>query len=465
MVHQGIQSGRIRQLNDKGIRGEGDYVLYWMQQSQRGEYNHALEFAIQKANDLQQPLLVVFGLTDDYPEANLRHYVFMLEGLREVESHLAARGIRMIACFGRPDQVALAAGRRASLIVCDCGYLRHQKAWRSEVAAKAPCSVCQVETEVIVPVEIVSDKAEYAARTIRPKITRHLDDYLVGLQPLLPERQLLDLQVADITADTRVDLSDIQTVLGRLKKIDRGVDPVTRFHKGGTGEAKRRFQEFIRDSLSNYSENRDQPQTDFVSHMSMYLHFGQISPLYLALQIKEASGSGLEQNTAAFLDELIIQRELTINFVHFTPDYDSFTCLPGWAIKTLLAHQYDKREYLYTPEQLESSQTHDPYWNAAMKEMKYTGYLHNYLRMYWGKKILEWSPTPEDAFRTALAINNKYFLDGRDPNSFANVAWIFGLHDRPWKERPVFGKVRFLSAQGLERKCDIWAYVRKVESG
>jgi len=478
MVSRVIQAERIQQLSNRGrIREESDYVLYWMQQSQRAEYNHALEFAIQQANALGQPLLVVFGLMDDYPEANLRHYTFMLEGLKEIESSLAERGIKMVVHYGRPDHVALAAARRASLIVCDRGYLRYQKTWHKQVAEQAPCSVFQVETDVVVPVEVVSNKAEYAARTIRPRIARHMDDYLVQLQPTPLDRYSLNLKNVN-----GLDLSNIQSVLSKLKGVDRSIWPVTHFYKGGTSEAKKRFQGFIRDSLGYYSQNRNQPQTDHVSHMGMYLHFGQISPLYLALRIKEGANSSrggemvdnkpggnadtslnsLDQEKAAFLEELLVQRELAINFVHFTPDYDSFISLPAWARNTLKAHQDDKREYLYTHEQLENAKTHDQYWNAAMQEMKYTGYLHNYMRMYWGKKILEWCPTAEHAFKTALAINNRYFLDGRDPSSFANIGWIFGLHDRPWKERPIFGKTRFMSASGLERKCDVNAYIGKV---
>ncbi|MEW5803918.1 MAG: deoxyribodipyrimidine photo-lyase [bacterium] len=487
-----IQTERIQKLGDRGIR-EGDYVLYWMQQAQRVEYNHALEFAVQQANRLQQPLVVIFGLMDDYPEANLRHYTFMLEGLQEVESSLAERGIKMAIRSGQPDQVALAAGARASLIVCDRGYLRHQKAWREKVAAEARCSVFQVETDVVVPVEVVTDKAEFAARTIRPKISRHLDNYLMKMPSTPLARHGLNPSSNGLNSTSDglnlsfngLDLSDIQAVLARLKGIDRSISPVTHLYKGGTAEAKKRFQAFIRNSLEYYSQNRNQPQTGHVSHMSMYLHFGQISPLYLALRIKEegekggenpdgeqknsgnglknAGSGGLEQEKAAFLDELIVRRELAINFVHFTPNYDSYISLPDWARSTLHVHRNDRREYHYTQEQLEKATTHDQYWNAAMQEMKYTGYLHNYMRMYWGKKILEWSPAPEQAFRTALALNNKYFLDGRDPNSFANIAWIFGLHDRPWKERPIFGKIRFMSASGLERKCDMKAYLKKVK--
>jgi deoxyribodipyrimidine photo-lyase len=197
--------------------------------------------------------------------------------------------------------------------------------------------------------------------------------------------------------------------------------------------------------------------------MSPYLHFGQISPLYIALQIRKARGIN-KANKEAYLEELIVRRELSMNYCYYNPEYDSYSGLPDWAKKTLKAHRGDKREYVYSIEDLEDAQTHDPYWNAAQREMVLTGKMHNYMRMYWGKKLIEWSATPEQAFKCALYLNNRYELDGRDPNSFTGVAWCFGKHDRPWSERPIFGSVRYMNAAGLERKFDMEAYIRKIEN-
>ncbi len=454
MTIPGIQVARIQQLNDLDIR-KGRYVLYWMQQSQRAESNHALEYAIHCANALDQSVVVGFGLTDDYPEANLRHYTFMLEGLRETQASLKGRRIKFVVRKGRPPEISLKLGEEASLIVCDRGYLRHQKDWRREVARQAECRVVQVETDVVVPVEVVSGKAEYAARTIRPKVTRHLSAYLKPLEAASARKSSLRLQINGL------ELADLGALLKSLK-IDRSVAPVGQFFSGGTSEGKKRFQEFIRKRFDRYVENRNQPQTDDISHMSPYLHFGQISPLYLALTLRQ-SAAGKPEDRDSYLEELIVRRELAMNFADYTPDYDRFSCLPNWAQKTLAEHEKDRREHIYSLEQLEAAETHDPYWNAAMREMRYTGFMHNYMRMYWGKKILEWSRTPEEGFENTLAINNKYFLDGRDPNSFTGVAWVFGVHDRAWNERPVFGKIRYMAASGLERKCDIEAYVKKVD--
>ena len=452
MATRKIHKERVQHLNGKSLRS-GDYVLYWMQSSQRAEYNHALEYAVQQANDLGQRLLVVFGLTDDYPEANLRHYAFMLEGLKDVQEALSERGIKLAVRRGPPDEVTLEAGEDASLIVTDRGYMRPQRRWRERVAEEAGCLLTQVETDVVVPVELASSKQEHAARTLRPKIGEYLEDFLVALNPTKPENESLDIGVDGL------DLSNIEKVLDDMD-LDRSVGALRHLYRGGTSEAKKVFRKFLRKSFGDYVENRNQPQTDDVSHMSKYLHYGHISPIYVALKIRDANPP--QGDLDSYLEELIIRRELSINFCHYTPDYDKFSCLPNWAKETLEEHKDDSREYLYAREQLENAETHDEYWNAAMNEMRYTGYMHNYMRMYWGKKILEWSETPKEAYETMLYLNNKYFVDGRDPNSYANVAWVFGQHDRGWQERAVFGKVRYMSAGGLERKAKPREYVEKV---
>ncbi|MFB6230273.1 MAG: deoxyribodipyrimidine photo-lyase [Salinibacter sp.] len=447
---------RIQPLNERAQADEAEYVLYWMQQSQRARNNPALERALRHANSEGLPLLVVFGLMDDYPEANLRHYTFMLEGLRDTRRRLQERGIRMVVRHGRPDEVALHYADQAAILVTDRGYLRHQRHWRSRVAEEAPCRVEQVEGDAVVPVETVTDNAEYAARTIRPKIHEHLDRCLRLPEPAAPEHPSLNLDV-----DEGLFPNDVGTITDQLD-LDRSVPPVSSLHQGGTSEAERVLDGFLAEHLEGYDDNRNQIHSSAVSHMSKYLHFGQISPVWLAQQVRATEAP--EGDIDSYIEELVVRRELAANHVYFRPDtYDSYECLPEWARESLAEHADDEREYLYSRDELERGRTHDPYWNAAMKEMRETGYMHNYMRMYWGKKILEWSPAPRTAFERALHLNNKYFLDGRDPNSFANVAWIFGLHDRGWKERPVYGKVRYMSQGGLERKADPDAYVEKVD--
>lgn len=446
-----IQTERIKKLNQKEIC-QGDYVLYWMQASQRVEWNHALEYAIREANQLNLPVLVYFQLINNFPEANERHYYFMLQGLREVREKLENMKSRLIVSYAHgnyPDLLSIS--RNAALVVTDCGYLQFQRQWRREYAGKISCSMVQVESDVVVPVTTASSKEEYSAATIRKKITSKLNDFLVPLTSSTPNLSSLDSRFPSFP------LGDIPRALAKLK-VDGSVKPSS-FYRGGTEAAKKHLQDFLQYKINDFHQLRNNPSKEYVSNLSPYLHFGQISPLFVALKAMQRDTG----DTDVFLEELIIRRELAINFVYYNPRYMSFDCLPDWVKKTLQKHRDDPREYMYSPEEFEQAQTHDPYWNAAQTEMKVTGKMHGYMRMYWGKKILEWSKTPEEAYRTALYLNNKYELDGRDPNGFAGVAWCFGKHDRPWAERPILGNVRYMNANGLKRKFDIEAYVKKVQ--
>jgi deoxyribodipyrimidine photo-lyase len=441
-----IQKERVKFLNSKGVR-KGQYVLYWMQASQRAEYNHALEYAISKANDLRQPLIVFFGITDQFPEANERHYWFMLEGLKEVKRSLERRGIQMVIQHKSPELGSIELAKKASLVVVDRGYLRIQKQWREHAAQRMECPLIQVESDVVVPVEEASPKEEYAAATIRPKISKKLGRFLVPLKPMGPVADSLALDFDSF------DISDTARAISKLR-IDRSVKKVDDFH-GGTTQAKRHLNDFIANKLDQYAELRNDPTLDHLSLMSPYLHFGQISPLYIALEVSRDKGRGKE----AYLEELIVRRELSMNFVNYNVRYDSLESIPEWAHKTLGGHRKDKRPFIYTLKELGQAKTHDPYWNSAQNEMVVRGKMHGYMRMYWGKKILEWSKTPEEAFRVALYLNNKYELDGRDPNGFTGIAWCFGKHDRPWGERAIFGQVRYMNDAGLKRKFDADKYV------
>ncbi|HDP99979.1 MAG TPA: deoxyribodipyrimidine photo-lyase [bacterium] len=444
-----IEKERIKVLKEAAI-SDRNFVLYWMQQSQRAEFNHALEYAIQQANQLKKPLIAFLGLTDDFPEANERHYYFMLEGLKETQAALKKRNIKMVIQHISPESGLLKLAKQAALVVTDRGYLKIQRQWRKTVADKIDCKLVQIESDVIVPVEEASPKEEYAAATFRPKISKKLDQYLVPLSETAPEKSSLNISLDSL------DISNTAEVIASLK-IDKAVSKVDGYH-GGTSQAKKQLQHFIENKLTDYPDLRNDPTKDYLSNMSPYLHFGQISPLYIALKAMAEKNPGNE----AFLEELIVRRELSMNYCFYNQNYDQLESLPQWALTTLRDHEIDKREYNYSTEQFEQAETHDPYWNAAQKEMVLTGKMHGYMRMYWGKKILEWTETPKQAFEIALYLNNKYELDGRDPNGFTGVAWCFGKHDRGWAERPVFGKVRYMNANGLKRKFDAEGYVEKV---
>ncbi len=446
-----IQPERIEVLNNKALR-DGKYVLYWMQAAQRAQYNHALEYSIRKANELRKPVLVFFGITESFPEANQRHYYFLLEGLKQVQTALQRQGIQMAVRHQSPDWGTVALAEEAAMVVVDAGQLRIQRRWRENAAKRIKCPLHEVETNLIVPVEQASDKENFSAGTFRPRITKQLDYYLVPLKHTKPKRDSLGLKLKSLNID------NIDRTISELK-VDRSVSRVTTF-QGGSDEAKRRLSKFLKTKLSKFAELRNDPSADCLSNMSPHLHFGQISPLYIALEVSKTAGLGKD----AYLEELIVRRELSHNFVLYNRNYDSFDCLPPWARNTLNYHRRDKREYVYTLAEFEAAKTHDPYWNAAQKEMLITGKMHGYMRMYWGKKILEWSKDPRTAFKIALYLNNKYELDGRDPNGFAGVAWCFGKHDRAWGERPVFGKIRYMNAAGLKRKFDPDAYVKNIQA-
>jgi deoxyribodipyrimidine photo-lyase len=427
----------------------GDYVVYWMQASQRARDNHALEYAVGKANELNKPLVVFFGLTSSFPEANERHYLFMLQGLQETANELEKKGIPFVIQQISPEKGVLSISKNASLTVTDRGYLRIQKQWRQYAAQHLRCPLIQVESDVVVPIETVSQKEEYAAATIRPKIHKYLETFLLPLTSEPLQRTYMKHHFESL------DLSNISSIVSTLH-LDHTVKPSSLFH-GGTSHALRLLHRFMQQKLPLFTELRNDPSKEYCSYMSPYLHFGQISPLTIALKI-HATGCS---NIGAYLKELIVRRELSMNYVYYNLTYDSFDALPSWAKTTLLRHTQDPRQYIYTKDELEQAKTHDPFWNAAQLEMKHTGKMHGYMRMYWGKKILEWTKSPQDAFQIALSLNNKYELDGRDPNGFTGIAWCFGKHDQAWKERPIFGKVRYMNDAGLTRKFNMKNYVEK----
>jgi deoxyribodipyrimidine photo-lyase len=374
----------------------------------------------------------------------------MLEGLKEVKQSLKKRDIQMVILHKSPEMGAVQLAKKASLVVVDRGYLKIQKEWRNYAANRMDCPLIQVESDVIVPVEETSPKEEYAAATLRPKIHKKLNHFLIPLKQTDPVIDSLSLDFESFA------IENIDKALSKLR-IDRSVKKVDSFH-GGMKEALKYLEVFLEGKLDRFPELRNDPTLDYLSQMSPYLHFGQISPLLIALKVKGTKSPGVE----AFLEELIIRRELSMNFVFYNEKYDSYEAIPEWAKKTLKAHEKEKRLYTYTLKEMEAVQTHDPYWNAAQREMVVKGKMHGYMRMYWGKKILEWSKTPREAFRAALYLNNKYELDGRDPNGFTGVAWCFGKHDRPWGERPIFGNVRYMNDKGLKRKFDAEEYVKMM---
>ena len=478
-----------RLANDyRSTSEEGAYVLYWMQAAQRFYYNPALEAAALTAANRNLPLLVVFCVDQDVPEANLRHYTFMLQGLEELANELNSKGIAIHICQGSALEVLPYYLRECIALFCDRGYLNWQKEMRLQLRGwchSLEKSYYEIDTEAVVPVHLASTKEEYSAATLRTKILKLLPLYLEREDPETYLKDLPRFQNQPLLHPGRPCFVPkkgnphflIQDLLPSLK-VDRCVPP-SQFYYGGRKEALRLLQEFLKHRYPSYAYRRSDPGLNLQAELSPYLHFGQISPVELVLAAQEYTNipldslsdliktkDGLEMwdaNLAAFCEELIVRRELGFNFCQYNPDYDQYSALPQWAERTLEEHSPDPRPTLYSIAELEAAKTHDTYWNAAQKELLITGKMHSYMRMYWGKKVLEWSPDPQSAFYHLIYLNNRYSLDGRDPCSFAGIAWCFGKHDRPWQEREIFGSVRYMNSAGLERKFDMQAYLRRIE--
>lgn len=451
------------QVYRSGICDEqGTCVLYWMQRSQRGLENHALNAAIQLGNALKLPVLVLFVVAD-YPAANLRHYTFMLEGLAVTARHLQQRGTPLVLRRGQPPEevIQLAQELHAAAVISDESELRTPRLWRKAVAERLAVPFACVDADVLVPTKHFP-KEEWAARTLRPKIQRLLPTYLHSIVDAKPDYSLA--QPPCDSGATKNPLHYLATL-----HIDTSVEASPVFH-GGQDEGEKRLRSFIERRLAGYAERRNLPEVAETSELSAYLHFGHISVQQLAWEIEQyvppTSGSNLidvSGGRTAYLEELIVRRELAINFALRNPHYDSLEGCPDWAQKTLQKHATDPRPWNYSREELEFSRTHDELWNACQREMTTTGRMYGYMRMYWAKKILEWVVTPEQAFADAVYLNDKYELDGRDANGYTGIAWaIGGKHDRPWgPERPIFGLVRYMALSGMQRKMDTRAYMYK----
>ncbi len=445
-----IAEERVSALNSKKLR-QGEYCIYWMQSSHRADHNPALEYAILRANRSHLPLVVYSGIDETYPSANLRHYTFMLQGIFETARKLEERGLLVVLRKENPPAGVVELAAKAAFVVTDVGYLRIQREWYEYVAEHARCPVIAVEGNVVVPVKTASPKQEYSAATFRPRLSRLVPQFLDlpdHVEPLNPSERM------EIPTLIREDPGD---VIGSLS-TDRRVGPAP-FFTGGATHADARLQKFLVNGLDNYPDSRNDPARGVGSDLSPYLHYGQISPVHVA---REVLATG-HPSGPAYLEELVVRRELAVNYVFYNPDYDTIAGIPSWARRSLDLHRNDRREYLYTDGELESAATHDTAWNAAQRQMVCTGKMHGYMRMYWGKKIIEWSPDPETAFLRALYLNDRYELDGRDPNGYTGIAWCFGTHDRPWKERAIFGKVRYMNHEGLKRKFRMDDYGKLVD--
>lgn len=447
----------------EGTAGDGP-VIYWMSRDQRMRDNWALLHALEQAGKKGAPVAVAFNLVPEFLGAGARQFVFMVKGLQELAPRLEAHGIPFFLLRGDPAATIpkLVNDTNAGLLVTDYSPLRLGRKWRDEVsAALGAVPFHEVDAHNVVPVWEASDKREYGARTIRPKIHKALPEFLCEFpEPPKP---------AVWGAAVKPEPIDWEALLAEVRQRGAAVPEVSWCTPGEDGamEALKGEKGFLSPArLALYDTKRNDPaEPQALSNMSPWLHYGQISPQRAALEAAKLR-SKHKASVEGFLEELVVRRELADNYCHHCPDtYDSLDACYDWARETLRAHAGDKREFIYTRDQLEKGLTHDELWNAAQWEMVHYGKMHGFMRMYWAKKILEWTPSPEEALETAIYLNDKYELDGRDPNGYVGCMWsIAGIHDQGWAERAVFGKIRYMNYAGCKRKFDVDKYVARINA-
>lgn len=450
-LDQILTSPRVRERRKGQYNPDGTCVVYWMQRAQRGIDNPALDVAVDAANELTKPAVVFFAPVPFYPHANLRHYRFLLQGIPDIAEAMARRSIGFVLRrYPEHSLLKFCAEVNPALVVGDENPLRETEHWREIATRKLKVPFYTVDADVIIPSRLL-EKAQYAPVHARRRLHAHLPKFLVPARnPKAKVAWNPPKKLESLPAD--LDLTEGW-------KMDRSLEGVDTF-RGGSKEAARLLREFVSKKLRRYDKERNHPELDSTSRLSPYLHFGHISPITVALAVQRADAP--REDKDSFVDELLTWRELAINFVTYNPVYDSFESGENWAHQSLAEHARDPREVLYTRQTLESAGTYDPLWNAAQKQMVNSGWMHNYMRMYWAKKILEWSRTPAEAYTTAVYLNDRYFLDGRDPNGYAGIAWsIVGKFDRPWFDRPIFGKIRYMSGASTGKKFDSARYIEQ----
>lgn len=448
-------------MNTKRIRRIGTYtdpihsgvVIYVMAKDQRVRDNFALIAAQKYAEKHNLPLMVLFVLYPCLGNRTRNQYAFMVEGMRQVERELASYGIPLLLRVGQGSSIIAEVAREvsASALFFDFSPLREARRVVTDVSTALELPIFLVDASNIVPVWQASDKQEFAAYTIRKKIHQQMAAFREPAPP--PGRQPDPPGFWKNDWDSALDA--VQAPL--LDNYEPVIQP-------GSDAAQAVLDQFIHERLEIYAQKRNDPTVDALSHLSAYLHFGQISSRTAVRAVQEFANRSkrteVVKGAEAFVEECVVRRELAQNYCWYNPKYDQIEGAPEWARQTLAEHANDPRQYLYSYAQLEQAQTHDDAWNAAQIEMMRSGKMHGYLRMYWAKKILEWSSSPEEAIAHAIRLNDTYELDGFDPNGYTGVMWaIAGVHDRPWTQRSVFGKIRYMNYNGLKRKIPIQKYI------
>jgi deoxyribodipyrimidine photo-lyase len=451
---------RILIRRDSPLRPDAKCVVYWMQRAMRIHENSALDVAIDAANILGLPVVVFFSVIPNYPNANLRHYHFLQQGMRDVEEDAKERGVGFVL-RRYPDNSLerFLEEVDAAMLIGDENPCREPERWRKVLARRLKLPYWTVDADVVVP-SAVFGRDYFLLQHMRPHLKEALPKFLVA--PHSPKPQHAWLNPKSIHSESLA-----HDITAGFKDLDRTINPVDTF-TGGTHAALKQLNDFVQHGLKDYVDKRNHPEVKGTSRLSPYLHFGNIGPITVAFAVDEALAKGHIPQTARdrFLDQVIAWRELSVLFVKYNNNYDNWECAEPWARQTLIEHAADQRATRYTFEQLERAETHDDLWNAAQREMTETGWMHNYMRMYWAKMILTWAPDPARAYEWAVILNDRYELDGRDPNGYAGIAWaIVGKHDRPWFNRPTFGLVRPMSGASTSKKFNAQAYIDRNSGG
>ncbi|WP_138429107.1 FAD-binding domain-containing protein [Fodinibius saliphilus] len=486
---EGINNKRVFKRNDEKPNGEGDYVLYWMQINRRFQYNFALEYAVKLANHLNKPLLIYEGLSCDYPWAADRFHYFLMEGMAENRAYAQRNDLNYYSYLedepGAGDGLLYALANDACAVVSDEYPVFIIREHNEKVGPKLDIPYTTVDSNGLIPLGI-TEKAPYNAYFFRKIMQRNfLSCYKNGPKknPLkeLENRSTVTLPSKFLNKYPRANshLDEPDSFISSLD-INHEVDKIEL--DGSREAALTRLDQFIQNGLKEYDDKRNDPDEEKTSRLSPWLHFGKISEYEIvdAVLKHQPKGWDLEDitfnkgstggffngdpNVDGFLDEVITWREVGFHFAHHEPDYDTYDSLPDWALKTLEKHKNDPREYIYELEEFAQSQTHDEIWNAAQTQLREEGIIHNYLRMLWGKKVLEWTPNPETALAYLIELNNRYAIDGRDPNSYSGIFWIFGRFDRAWQERPIYGKTRYMTSDSTRKKVKLDEYLQKYGS-
>lgn len=449
-----VDERRVRPLNTQTTTASGP-VVYVMARDQRVHDNWALFHAKEEAAARGVPFCILFVIGPMFLHGSARHNQWLIESLKDVARECKVKNIPFYIEHGEWNDVVVKFAKKyeASLLVFDFNPLEPVRSWREQAAKESPCPVHEVDAHNVIPCWFVSDKVEFAAHTLRPKIHKCLNEFLVPYPRLVK-------QAAHTLPSPKYDWKKLEAVRGT--KLSDTIVPT--WLTPGECAAKSVATLFVEERLNEYADKRNDPNEDVLSNLSPYLRWGNISAQRIALMVEEKRGTKRD-NKDAFLEELIVRRELSDNFVYYNPHYNSFKGAEPWAQKTLEAHRKDIREYTYSYKALEEGKTHDPLWNAAQQQMVTTGKMHGYMRMYWAKKILEWTKDVETAIKYALTLNDIYELDGRNSNGVVGVMWsICGVHDRAWTERPVFGKIRYMNYNGAKRKFDVDAYIKRYST-